>query len=113
MAKIVAVAVVFHPMLSTRVYHKAEPFHQVISQMQHDVFGKFDPKIMWIFLYRMMLSLVGKKVLLSDGEEGSVLMVDQYEPLRALVRTGKGLVDLRVKRDLRIARILKGEDEPA
>jgi hypothetical protein len=68
---------------------------------------------MWIFLYRMMLSLVGRKVLLSNGEAGSILMVDQYEPLRALVRTGKGLVDLRFKRDVRIERILKEEDEPA
>ncbi|WP_121612080.1 HD-GYP domain-containing protein [Mesobacillus foraminis] len=113
MAKIVAIADVFHAMSSTRVYREAEPFHLVIDQMQNDVFGKFDPKIMWIFLYRMMLSLVGRKVLLSNGEAGSILMVDQYEPLRALVRTGKGLVDLRFKRDVRIERILKEEDEPA
>ena len=106
LAKIVAIADVYHAMSSSRVYHQAEPFHIVISQMQNDVFGKFDPKIMLVFLYRIMDSLVGRRVLLSDGEEGTILMVDQFEPLRALIKTGDTLVDLRLNRGLRISRVL-------
>jgi putative nucleotidyltransferase with HDIG domain len=106
LAKIVAIADVYHAMSSSRVYHQAEPFHIVISQMQNDVFGKFDPKIMLVFLYRIMDSLVGRRVLLSDGEEGTILMVDPFEPLRALIQTGDTLVDLRLNRGLRISRVL-------
>lgn len=106
LAKIVAIADVYHAMSSSRVYHQAEPFHIVISQMQNDVFGKFNPKIMLVFLYRIMDSLVGRRVLLSDGEEGTILMVDQFEPLRALIKTGDTLVDLRLNRGLRISRVL-------
>lgn len=106
LAKIVAIADVYHAMSSSRVYHQAEPFHIVISQMQNDVFGKFDPKIMLVFLYRIMDSLVGRRVLLSDGEEGTILMVDPFEPLRALIKTGDTLVDLRLNRGLRISRVL-------
>lgn len=106
LAKIVAIADVYHAMSSSRVYHQAEPFHIVISQMQNDVFGKFNPKIMLVFLYRIMDSLVGRRVLLSDGEEGTILMVDPFEPLRALIKTGDTLVDLRLNRGLRISRVL-------
>lgn len=105
-AKIVAIADVFHAMSSSRVYHQAEPFHIVISQMQNDVFGKFNPKIMLVFLYRIMDSLVGKRVLLSNGEEGTILMIDKYEPLRALIKTEDSLIDLRLDRGLRISRVL-------
>jgi HD-GYP domain-containing protein (c-di-GMP phosphodiesterase class II) len=105
-AKIVAIADVYHAMSSSRVYHQAEPFHIVISQMQNDVFGKFNPKIMLVFLYRIMDSLVGKRVLLSNGEEGTILMVDKFEPLRALIKTEDTLIDLRLNRGLRISRVL-------
>lgn len=106
LAKIVAIADVYHAMSSSRVYHQAEPFHIVISQMQNDVFGKFDPEIMMVFLYRIMDSLVGRRVLLSSGEEGTILMVDPYEPLRALIRCEDTLIDLRLNRGLRISRVL-------
>lgn len=106
LAKIVAIADVYHAMSSSRVYHQAEPFHIVISQMQNDVFGKFDPSIMLVFLYRIMESLVGRRVLLSSGEEGTILMVDPYEPLRALIKSADTLIDLRLNRGLRISRVL-------
>ncbi|PLR99679.1 HD-GYP domain-containing protein [Bacillus sp. T33-2] len=107
MAKIVAIADVFHAMSSSRVYHKAEPLHIVINQMQDDVYGKFDPHIMILFLYKMMNSIVGHRVLLSDGREGTIVMIDSYEPLLALVRIGDELVDLRHNRSLQIAQVLK------
>jgi HD-GYP domain-containing protein (c-di-GMP phosphodiesterase class II) len=106
LAKIVAIADVYHAMSSSRVYHQAEPFHIVISQMQNDVFGKFDPSIMLVFLYRIMDSLVGRRVLLSSGEEGTIIMVDPYEPLRALIKSEDTLIDLRLNRGLRISRVL-------
>lgn len=106
LAKIVAIADVYHAMSSSRVYHQAEPFHIVISQMQNDVFGKFDPEIMLVFLFKIMDSLVGRRVLLSNGEEGTIIMVDPYEPLRALVRSEDTLIDLRLNRGLRISQVL-------
>jgi putative nucleotidyltransferase with HDIG domain len=106
LAKIVAIADVYHAMSSSRVYHQAEPFHIVISQMQNDVFGKFDPEIMLVFLFKIMDSLVGRRVLLSNGEEGTIIMVDPYEPLRALIRCEDTLIDLRLNRGLRISQVL-------
>lgn len=107
-AKIVAIADVFHAMSSSRVYHKAEPYHHVIKQMQNDVFGKFDPKIMLVFLYNMMSSLVGQNVLLSNGAVGSIILIDPYEPLRVLVKTKNKIIDLKKERQVEISRILEG-----
>ena len=106
LAKIVAIADVYHAMSSSRVYHQAEPFHIVISQMHEDVFGKFDPEIMLVFLFKIMDSLVGRRVLLSNGDEGTIVRIDPYEPLRALVRSDDILIDMRLNRGLRISRVL-------
>ncbi|UII54553.1 HD-GYP domain-containing protein [Cytobacillus spongiae] len=105
-SKIVAIADVFHAMSSARVYHQAEPFYVVIQQMKKDVFGKFDPNIMLIFLFKMMDSLVGRRVLLTDGSIGSIVMIHPYDPLKSLIRLDDQLIDLRYNTSLQIARIL-------
>lgn len=105
-SKIVAVADVFHAMSSSRVYHQAVPFYKVIRQMNDDVFGRFDPKILLKFLQKMMESLVGSQVLLTDRRLGRIIMVDPYDPLDFLVQAGGEIIDLRFRKDLEIEKIL-------
>ncbi|MFE8702151.1 HD-GYP domain-containing protein [Cytobacillus sp. FJAT-54145] len=109
-SKIVSIADVFHAMSSSRVYHQASPFYLVMKQMQEDAFGKFDPNIMLIFLYKLMDSLTGKKVQLTDGSFGTILMIHPYDPLRSLVKVNDQLIDLRYNRELQITQILEEED---
>ncbi|MDZ5473174.1 HD-GYP domain-containing protein [Bacillus sp. 31A1R] len=106
-SKIVAIADVFHAMSSARVYHKAAPLHVVIKQMQEDAFGKLDPNILLVFLYKMMNSLTGKQVQLTNGAEGTIIMIHPYDPLRSLVRVEDTLIDLRYNKHLQIEKVLE------
>ncbi|MEC1397605.1 HD-GYP domain-containing protein [Peribacillus simplex] len=67
-SKIVAIADVFHAMSSSRVYHQAMPFYKVIEQMNSDMFSKFNPEILLEFVSRLMSTLVGKEVMLTNGQ---------------------------------------------
>lgn len=105
-SKIVAIADVFHAMSSHRVYHRAMPFYQVIEQMNRDMFGKFNPTILLLFVTQLMSTLVGKEVMLTNQQKGTIIMIDPYDPLKALLNTSTGIVDLRMEADCRIERII-------
>ncbi|MBK5483694.1 HD-GYP domain-containing protein [Peribacillus sp. TH16] len=106
LSKIVAIADVFHAMSSDRVYHQAMPFYKVIEQMNRDVFGKFNPKMLLVFINQLMGTLVGKEVMLTNQQIGTIIMINPYEPLKVLMKTNSGILDLRLEKELQIERII-------
>jgi HD-GYP domain-containing protein (c-di-GMP phosphodiesterase class II) len=106
LAKITAIADVFHAMSSVRIYHEALPFYQIMRKMKDGAFGSFEPGVMLIFIQNLMNSLAGSRVMLTDGSEGRILMIHPYDPLSALVQTEDRLIDLRYSRELQIERVL-------
>ncbi|WHX60115.1 HD-GYP domain-containing protein [Peribacillus frigoritolerans] len=98
-AKIVAIADVFHAMSSNRVYHQAMPFYKVNEQMNRDMFSKFNPEILMELVSRLMSTLVGKEVMLTNGRFGTIIMIDPYNPLKALLKTGTEIIDLRMEKE--------------
>jgi HD-GYP domain-containing protein (c-di-GMP phosphodiesterase class II) len=105
-SKIVAIADVFHAMSSNRVYHQAMPFYKVIEQMNSDMFGKFNPEILLEFVNRLMSTLVGKEVTLTNGQIGTIIMINPYDPLKVLLKTSSGIMDLRMEKEWQIERII-------
>ncbi|MFF2856134.1 HD-GYP domain-containing protein [Peribacillus sp. NPDC058002] len=105
-AKIVAIADVFHAMSSNRVYHQAMPFYKVIEQMNSDMFGKFNPEILLGFVNRLMSTLVGKEVMLTNERIGTIVMINPYDPLKVLLKTSTGIMDLRMEKEWQIERII-------
>ncbi|MBT2649339.1 HD-GYP domain-containing protein [Bacillus sp. ISL-34] len=105
-SKIVAIADVFHAMSSNRVYHQAMPFYKVIEQMNSDMFGKFNPEMLLEFVSRLMSTLVGKEVTLTNGRIGTIIMINPYDPLKVLLKTSTGIMDLRMEKEWQIERII-------
>lgn len=105
-SKIVAIADVFHAMSSNRVYHQAMPFYKVIEQMNSDMFGKFNPEILLEFVNQLMSTLVGKEVTLTNGRIGTIIMINPYDPLKVLLKTSSGIMDLRMEKEWQIERII-------
>ncbi|WCN38651.1 HD-GYP domain-containing protein [Aneurinibacillus uraniidurans] len=104
-SKIVAVADIFHAMTSKRAYHEPAPFYKVINQMQEDRFGKLDPKIIRLFLHKIMMILIGSEVVLSDGRKGEIVMIHTHEPARPLVKIGNEFIDLSKSSSINIEQI--------
>src|SRR5690606_8804600 len=93
-SRIVAVADVFHAMCSTRLHRQPLSFHEVLYQMKNDSFGALDPVIVKRFIEKLMEAFIGQSVHLTSGEEGTLLMVHPHDPLRPLIRTKGGFLDL-------------------
>jgi HD-GYP domain-containing protein (c-di-GMP phosphodiesterase class II) len=105
-SKIVAVADVYHAMSSTRSYHEPAPFYDILNRMMHNGFGEFDPRIVRVFIDRIMQMAVGNEVLLSDDRTGSIVLVHPSDPLRPLIKIGEIFVDLSQIPDLQIKQVM-------
>ncbi|WP_166245508.1 HD-GYP domain-containing protein [Paenibacillus turpanensis] len=105
-SRIVAVADVFHAMSSTRSYRMASPFYEILKEMHEQRFGAFDPKVIGIFLGKMMGSLVGNTVELTDDRVGIIVMINAHDPIHPLVQIDDAFLDLSKQSSVHIRRVL-------
>lgn len=104
-SRIVAVADVFHAMTSARVYRSPSPFYKVLEQMEQDAFGVLDPIITNLFIEKIMNSLIGHCVKLTDGSEGMIVMIQQHRLTRPLIKRRDQFIDLSEQSSLHIEQI--------
>jgi HD-GYP domain-containing protein (c-di-GMP phosphodiesterase class II) len=105
-SKIVAVADVFHAMISRRPYKDPVPFHKVIQAMLEDVYGALEPGIALPFIQRMMEMTIGNDVLLSNGYRGKVVMISSNDPVHPIVEVQGQFIDLSKERSIRLEDIV-------
>ncbi|CAG7645253.1 HD-GYP domain-containing protein [Paenibacillus allorhizosphaerae] len=104
-SRIVAVADVFHAMSSKRAYRGPLPFYEVLLQMEKEAFGALDPAITKRFIDKIMSFSIGNSVMLTDGREGTILMIQPHDPTHPLVQAGEAFIDLSKESSLQISQI--------
>jgi HD-GYP domain-containing protein (c-di-GMP phosphodiesterase class II) len=106
LAKVVAVADVFLAMTSERPYRSAHPFYYVVEHIHSAIHTKFDAKVAMTFLNNMMDGQTGNEVILSDGQRGTILLINSNYPTQPRVLVGSQLLDLSTLPNLTINEIL-------
>ena len=92
--KICAVADIYDAMTAKRVYHeKTTPF-EVFSNMEGQLFGELDTHILTVFLRNISGYYIGDKVVLSNGEPGTIAYINSRRISRPIIKTKNGAVDL-------------------
>lgn len=104
-SRIVSVVDIFHAMTSNRVYRKPAPFHEVLFQMEKDMFGALDPFVTRLFIVKTMNSLIGHSVILTDGRKGKILVVPTHDPTRPFIQVKNSFIDLSRELDIHIEKI--------
>ncbi|WP_233500572.1 HD-GYP domain-containing protein [Paenibacillus antibioticophila] len=94
-SKIVAVADVFHTMISERVYKKPVSLYQVFQEIYQRAFGLFDPLIVQCFITNIMTRMIGGSVLLSDGRVARIIKLHPDDLINPLVEYQGQYYDLR------------------
>ncbi|WP_186438365.1 HD-GYP domain-containing protein [Cohnella terricola] len=105
-SKIVAVADVFHAMVSKRVYKEPMPLYQVLKELSDNVYGSLEPAITLSFIKRIMDVLIGNQVVLSDGREGKIVMVSSQDPILPVVEIDGHYIDLSKEQGLYLEKIV-------
>lgn len=106
-ARIVAVADIYHAMTTTRVYKSKVNPYLALEQLQDNI-ATLDPQITLTFIDKMLATLQGCQVILSNQQMGDVIYVDRQHIAYPLVkiRETNTIVDLRQRKDLSIADIV-------
>ncbi|MFC5402173.1 HD-GYP domain-containing protein [Cohnella soli] len=105
MAKVVAVADVYSAMISTRVYREKRDLHFVLRELYELSFGELDPDITHTFIRHMLPNFIGKRVELSSGESGTIIMSHPHDFFRPLIKVGDQFIDLSAFRDKEIKQV--------
>ncbi len=101
-AKIIAVADVFDAITSDRAYRPRFGLLQAVEEICSRDSGYLDSRIAERFIKYILNVSPGDKVILSTGETAIILMVNDDEPLRPLVKAGERFIDLKEDRSISI-----------
>lgn len=105
LSKIVAVADVYSAMISSRVYQEKKDLLYVLRELYRMSFGKLDPKITQVFIRNMIPNFIGKRVLLSSGEIGFIILTHPSDMFKPLVQIDDYFINLMEHPELKISEV--------
>jgi putative nucleotidyltransferase with HDIG domain len=105
-ARLVAIADVYDAMTSTRTYREALSPFRTISIMEEEGLQKYDAQFIMTFLRNVVNTYINNRALLSNGEEGEIIFIHKDALSRPTLKCGDTFVDLSVRKDLDIVKII-------
>lgn len=102
---IVAIADVYDAMTSNRVYRKGICPFKVIGILEQEK-NLYDPETLLLFMQRTTEAYINSEVLLSNGERGKVVLLNQQVLSRPVIITQKTTYDLSKNSDIEIEMIV-------
>ncbi len=87
-AKITSISDVYDAMVSKRSYKDSCNPLEILTQFANGEFPGFDPKLLRAFLQKMPAQFIGKTVLMSTGDVGTILYIMPNDILYPIVRVG-------------------------
>lgn len=106
-ARIVAIADIYSAMTSDRVYRDRECPFMVAGQIQEKSFGSLDPFYSKVFVSNIVQYFVGNLVKLNNGATGEIIFIEKNHPIRPLVKTDNGFVNLVKNSDIHVTDVLQ------
>lgn len=104
-SRITAVADVYSAMTTNRVYQTKQELISVLCELYSLSFGQLNGEATQELIKHMLPNFIGKRVLLSTGENGLIVMNNPADYFRPLVQTSSAFIDLAKERDIAIVEI--------
>lgn len=104
-AQIAAVADIYSAMTSHRVYQSKQELISVLREIHSLSFGKLSAVPVQAFIQHLMPGFIGKRVLLSTGDLGVIIMNNPVDVFRPLVQCDGQFLDLSRERNVSVIEI--------
>lgn len=105
-AKIVCIVDIYEAMTADRVYRKGICPFEVIRQFEAEGYQKYDTKYILTFLKGIAQTYMHETVLLSNGEQGEIVMINDSALSKPMLHTKDRFIDLSKEPELKIQQIL-------
>jgi len=93
-ARIIAVADTFHALMSKRPYREAYTIFEATEILWQLAYKELDPKVSERLIKFITANFVGRKVILSDGRVGEIILINPYDRFKPLVKIDNEFIDL-------------------
>ncbi|MCM3783233.1 HD-GYP domain-containing protein [Neobacillus mesonae] len=104
-SRIAAVADVYSAMTTNRIYQSKQEYISVLCELYGLSFGQLNAEVTQSFIKHLLPNFIGKKVLLTTGDTGTIVMNNPNDYFRPLVRCAKTFIDLAKHREIAIVEI--------
>lgn len=105
-AKIISIIDVYEAMTSARSYREPMSPFKVISIFESEGFQKYEVRFIMTFLEHLVDEHLGNRVLLSNGMEGEVVLINKNAFSRPIIKCADSIVDLSKNRDIYITAVI-------
>ena len=106
-ARIVGIVDVYEAMVSERPYRGGFCPFEVVRFMEGEGEHKFDSTYLSIFLSKLLEAYIHAKVLLSDGSEGEIMVINKSYLSRPIVKICGRNVDLSLRNDVEVEKVIE------
>ena len=106
-ARIVGIVDVYEAMVSDRPYRGEFCPFEVVRFMEAEGEHKFDSTYLSIFLSKLLEAYIHAKVLLSDGSEGEIMVINKSYLSRPIVKICGKNVDLSLRNDVEVEKVIE------
>lgn len=106
LSRIIAVADTYHALLSNRPYREAYTIFEATEMLWNMSYNELDPSVIERLVKFITSFWVGGQVMLSNGMKGEVIMANQYDRFRPLVKVENGFIDLSRDRSCKIVDVI-------
>lgn len=104
-SQIVAIADIYDEMTLKKEKDANSPLH-IIEYFQKEGYDLFESNVLLPLIEKTSETYLHNKVILTNGVEGEIIMLNPKEKNRPLIRTPYGFIDLSMERGLEIVKIL-------
>ncbi|MDE6312078.1 MAG: HD-GYP domain-containing protein [Lachnospiraceae bacterium] len=105
-AKIVGIASEYDSLTAARSYREAICPFDVIRTFELEGLQKYDARYILIFLEHITNSLINNTVVLNDGQQAEVIMINRQFLSRPVVKIGNEFIDLSKNKKLSIKSVI-------
>lgn len=105
-ARIISIADVYATMTTEEEgYSSMHPF-EILYFMQNQEIGKLDSILLHNFLEHIAKSYIQCEVLLDNGQQGKIVMLNKFDLTKPLVQVDSRFIDLAINKHINIKKIL-------
>ena len=79
----------------------------MVLRILEEARGKFDPKLLMLFIERMAQDFIQYEVILSNGKRGKIVMINKFDLTRPLIQVGTTFIDLALRKDITIVKMFE------
>lgn len=105
-AKLITVVDIYEAMTANRVYRDGVCPFEVVRIYESEGFQKYDTKYLMTFLREIVDTYINNTVMLSDGTQGEIIMINQQSLSNPIVKVGAEFKDLSKLPDLNIVNLM-------